>query len=407
MTTLSHALDPRRTYGGGDDLFRRCLLGSAVAGVVFLVAVLMAPARRAVVAQVEQVPQRIAHLVLDRPARVTHPEWPEGPGHGPAAPGRPGAPGPVGPGPADAPAGPGPLGARAGAPGPAGAGPVAGVGPGDGLPPGIGDGSGVGDAGRARARALVAGGLGKRSSALAGSLAGLSSTLRSVSAVNASASGPRVRTVRAARGDGELGAVTADVGGAVGAGAGGLAGSAVRGSWVSVGGLQGVGGGTRGGGSGGTGGGVGGSSDGWGVGGGVGRGASGSGTGGGGEGGGGGGGGGGGDGGGGGGGGRGVAGPGVYRSNASLLAVIQRYAPGLQFCYGNELKRQEGLRGKLVVALTVAASGEVTDVVVVQNTLGSERLAACALSQIREWRFPTIPTGITTFQAPFVFTPPE
>jgi len=101
------------------------------------------------------------------------------------------------------------------------------------------------------------------------------------------------------------------------------------------------------------------------------------------------------------------AGPGVYRSNASLLAVIQRYAAGIQFCYGNELKRDPSLRGKLVVAITVSASGEVTEANVVQNTTGSQRLASCALSQIRDWRFPAVPVGATTFQAPFVFTPPN
>jgi TonB family protein len=103
----------------------------------------------------------------------------------------------------------------------------------------------------------------------------------------------------------------------------------------------------------------------------------------------------------------GSAAPGVYRSNASLLAVIQRYAAGIQFCYGNELKRDPTLRGKLVVSLTVAPSGEVSEAAVVQNTLGSDRLASCALAQIRDWRFPAIPVGVTTFQVPFVFTPPN
>jgi hypothetical protein len=34
-------------------------------------------------------------------------------------------------------------------------------------------------------------------------------------------------------------------------------------------------------------------------------------------------------------------------------------------------------------------------------------VASCALAQMREWRFPAIPSGVTTFQAPFVFTPPR
>ncbi len=101
------------------------------------------------------------------------------------------------------------------------------------------------------------------------------------------------------------------------------------------------------------------------------------------------------------------AAPGIYRSNASLLAVIQKYAAGIQYCYGNELKRDPTLKGKLVVAITVAASGAVTEVSVVRNTVGSARLESCALSQIHDWKFPAIAEGSTTFQAPFVFTPPN
>ena len=98
---------------------------------------------------------------------------------------------------------------------------------------------------------------------------------------------------------------------------------------------------------------------------------------------------------------------GASRSNASLLAVIQKYSAGIQYCYANELKHNESLRGKLVVAITVAPSGAVTDAAVVENTLGSQRLADCALSQIREWKFPSAAGGSITFQAPFVFTPPK
>ena len=94
------------------------------------------------------------------------------------------------------------------------------------------------------------------------------------------------------------------------------------------------------------------------------------------------------------------------RSNDSLLAVVRRYAPGIQFCYENELKRDPGLRGKLTVSLTVAADGRVTDVAVVEDTLGAPAVVGCALEQMRGWVFPVIESGTSTFKAPFVFTPP-
>ena len=96
-----------------------------------------------------------------------------------------------------------------------------------------------------------------------------------------------------------------------------------------------------------------------------------------------------------------------YRSDASLLAVVRKYAPGIQFCYDNELKKQPGLGGKLVVSITVAPSGRVTEAAIVRDTVGSAGLVSCALAQIEAWKFSTIPEGVVTFQAPFIFTPPE
>ena len=98
---------------------------------------------------------------------------------------------------------------------------------------------------------------------------------------------------------------------------------------------------------------------------------------------------------------------GELRSDASLLAVVRKYAPGIRFCYENELKKAPGLGGKLIVAITVAAAGNVTNAVVVTDTIGSRELTSCALAQIEAWRFPAIPAGSVTFRAPFVFTPPE
>jgi len=95
-----------------------------------------------------------------------------------------------------------------------------------------------------------------------------------------------------------------------------------------------------------------------------------------------------------------------YRSNEALLAVVRRYAAGIQFCYDHELRKQPGLRGKLVVSMVVLANGSVNDATVIENTLGSPAVTECVLAQIRVWQFPSIPSGTTSFRTPFVFTPP-
>ncbi len=97
----------------------------------------------------------------------------------------------------------------------------------------------------------------------------------------------------------------------------------------------------------------------------------------------------------------------AYRTDASLMAVVRRYAPGIEYCYDRELESTPGLRGKLTVAITVAASGSVTQAELVGDTVKSAGLATCVLGQIRTWRFPTIEEGVTVFRTPFVFTPPQ
>jgi len=386
-TRADHAPD----YRVGADLFPRCLTGSFASGVVVLIAILLTPRAQVIVHSLESQPVRLARLVVagEQPVVAPIPEAP------------PGRPGTVGPG-DDPNAAVGPRGGSGGIGGSSGP-KVADPRPAGGGP---GDAPGGGSAGRARA-AQVAASLAGSTSALSNALSGLSSSLGSASAGSAPSSASRAtRVVTGGRSDAQLGSVQGTYAGHAGSTDAG--GSAVQGTLVSIGSLTSYGNG-RGGGGGagggwgngngtGAGGGDGGSGNGWGGGSGDGTG-SGGGTGGGtGS--------GGGGGGGSGGNGRGAA-PGVYRSNASLMAIVQKYAAGIQFCYGNELKRHEGLKGKLVVALTVAASGEVTEAVVVQNTLGVPSLTACALSQIRDWKFPAIPTGVTTFQVPFVFTPPN
>ena len=372
MTTISAAyrrpwLDP------GDALFLRCLTGSAIAAVLFVVFVRLLPAPPPrPVTQVEQLPQRFAKLILEPKKAPAPPPIPA-----PSAERvRSGAP------PAAAGGSTGADAAPAVKPAPAAGAPAGNrrVESMHALP------GGGGSAGTARARAEVTSQLAGTTSSLKSALAGLNASLGTTSSASGGSvsRGGRARAVRGAAGVADLDRVSGSLaagahGSGVGTGGGGdLGGSAVAGSLVAIGDLSAGGGGTGSGlgsGSGSGGGGSGGTGTGSGAG-------SGSGTG-------------------------SIAGPGVHRSNASLLAVIQRYAPGIQFCYGNELKRDPSLRGKLVMALVVAASGEVTEARVVLNNTGSPQLATCALAQVRDWRFPAIPAGVTTFQAPFVFTPPQ
>ena len=304
-----------------DELYARCLTGSAILGLLFLISVWVIPIQEISAPHVTRLPKRLARLILEKPA--------------PMAPIEKAAPEVK---PVEEPVAPEPELPRLRREEPR-------VDP------------NAGQVGRERAQKTISKELQSTSAALQSSLQDLSTSLRSTqSETERPARARRSRSVRSGRSSSDLSLVETDLSG----GNADLSGSVVTGSNVVVGTL------TAGGSDGGA----------------VSPGTASESAGGG-------------------------SPPGVYRSNASLLAVIQKYSPGIQYCYANELKRNESLRGKLVVAITVAPSGEVSDAAVVENTLGSQRLAECALSQIREWKFPAAQGGMTTFQAPFVFTPPK
>jgi TonB family protein len=350
-------------WGRTDAALRRSLAGSGALGLLLLAVILLAPALPPMPVTFEQVPERIARLILEKPqpappsrqepARTTKAQGDPAPAARPA-------PEPavaVSPAPA-APARSGPARRQESAP----------------LAPDRGV------RGREQAGVEVAANLQQVSGSLDKAIGDLARALpRSAGAApvpGGRGAGARSRDVRAARSGGAIDGV----GARTQLGVADLGGSGLSGGSVSIAGLTdfatGAGGGGGGGGDG-SGGGGGGGGSGSGSGGGGSDGGTGSGAG---E---------------------------SARSNASLLAVVRRYAAGIQFCYENELKRDPGLRGKLVFSLTVDAAGRVTDVSIVQDALGAAAVAECSLAQIREWRFPAVAGGLTTFRAPFVFTPPQ
>ncbi len=321
-----------------EGALRNCLLGAGALGVVALLVILLAPAMPEREVSLEEMPERYARLILEKPAPVAAP-----PTATPAA--RIELPAVVPDEPEAAPAAakpkalPEPVPARRAAAKPK-------VAPDQGVQ------------GRQRAQKEVTGNLTQVTASLDKALDQLTQALPTAGTADGSADQApaerRRRGTRSGRGSGQLAAVdgvadvqAADVGGStLSAGAVVIAGIAD----IDFGGSGGAGSGGNGSGGG-------------------------------------------------------AAGP-SGRSNDSLLAVVRRYAPGIQFCYENELKRDPGLRGKLTVSLTVAADGRVTDVAVVEDTLGAPAVVGCALEQMRGWVFPVIESGTSTFKAPFVFTPP-
>jgi TonB family protein len=98
---------------------------------------------------------------------------------------------------------------------------------------------------------------------------------------------------------------------------------------------------------------------------------------------------------------------GAGRQPGALMAVVQRHAAAVRFCYNRYLQKKPGATGQLVLRLTVAADGAVTSATVARSTFNDSELESCVVGQAREWRFAPAEEASFTFDVPFVFTPPS
>ena len=94
------------------------------------------------------------------------------------------------------------------------------------------------------------------------------------------------------------------------------------------------------------------------------------------------------------------------RNAGALMAVVQRHAAAVRFCYNRLLTRRPGTSGQLVVRLTVDQDGAVTEATLLRSSFNDAELEGCVMGQVREWRFPPSGEARFTFDVPFVFTPP-
>jgi TonB family protein len=406
-TVLQHYQQP--LWGRMEPALRNCFIGAGIIGLVLLIIVLVVPIPVLKPVTVAEMPERIARLILEKPESRLAKANPGGGGGGGGVT-ESSRPGPKTPEPEAPPQVATPKEAPA-MPRTPGAPPARRV-----EMPKVAADRGV--EGRARATRDVTQNLATVTGSLDKVLSNISTQIPKTTAsgvksidvagLSATESGMPSRSRRGVR-SGRTSEQLSAVSGVSGLSSPDLSSSAIKGEGVSIGmisdvagsgggaGLGGTGNGTGGGAGGGQGGGYGtglGNGVGTGSGGGVGNGSGGGvgdGV----------------------GSGRGAGGSGAqasgnaYRSNESLLAVVRRYAAGIQFCYDNELRKKPGLRGKLVVAMVVAANGSVSEATIVEDTLNSPAVRECALAQIRAWQFPAIPSGVTSFKTPFVFTPPS
>jgi hypothetical protein len=76
----------------------------------------------------------------------------------------------------------------------------------------------------------------------------------------------------------------------------------------------------------------------------------------------------------------------------------------IRACYERALALDPVLGGRMIVALTIRASGAVTDVAVTRAILGAESVAACVVETLSHLRFDDPPQHDVTYEVPIDFT---
>lgn len=84
--------------------------------------------------------------------------------------------------------------------------------------------------------------------------------------------------------------------------------------------------------------------------------------------------------------------------------VIMARMAGVKYCYNQELKKDPGLAGKVVMKFLIQPKGTVSKVEVKESSLKNKEVEGCMVKEIEGWQFPEPRRGETvpvTF--PFVF----
>lgn len=91
------------------------------------------------------------------------------------------------------------------------------------------------------------------------------------------------------------------------------------------------------------------------------------------------------------------------RTEESVRAVLLAYTGRLTYIYNKYLKRDPGLKGKMVVEVVIAASGRVSSARLATSSMGNAEFEREVLSFIRRWKYAAIDEGEVTVTYPLFF----
>jgi TonB family protein len=93
------------------------------------------------------------------------------------------------------------------------------------------------------------------------------------------------------------------------------------------------------------------------------------------------------------------------RSREEIELVFDRNKAAIYAIYNRALRDNPALQGKVVLELTIAPGGEVTDCRVVSSDLGNPELEAKLVSRVKMFRFEARDVAVMTTTKPIEFFP--
>lgn len=91
------------------------------------------------------------------------------------------------------------------------------------------------------------------------------------------------------------------------------------------------------------------------------------------------------------------------RDPDAINAIVASHKSSIRMSYEKYLRRDPNLSGKISVRFTIAASGNVTDIKILENSTGNSDLEDEIIRKIKMWQFDPINDGDVTVTYPFVF----
>lgn len=90
-----------------------------------------------------------------------------------------------------------------------------------------------------------------------------------------------------------------------------------------------------------------------------------------------------------------------------LVSFVRARMGGIRACYEAQLRRDPALRGRIRISFTVLETGNLAEVVAVEDTLGSAEVTRCVVGMMRTWHLPLQPSAPVLVDYPLVFSPRE